>query len=450
MSIKTKNAGAYADIVGVFHKRAGAYEAVQGVYAKAGGVYGRVDRQKPQIDYLVLVGSSSTQMSYGLHPQYGRQEQAGRAAMIAAGADVPVINLAVDGSTIANLDSNINTYLGSLAGVAGKKVGVLVNIGSNDIGTTSYSAMAPATRDAMDAGLNSIISKIVTAGHIPMLATVHSRFGLQTVYDSWAVNMYRPKALTLTPDWCVSGAPIFDYCQLYSLHQSDADALSTSGANIISSPDGISDWWQSDSTHPLLGAAGYRAFTSTGLAANATLKSAPTKESFIFGWAPTAAYVGGINYFTATGAGDANGTKTTLFNNKGQQVAGVSLTIAGAAGSGSTVRASVGTPDVGINNSALQRGYLYSSPGAHTITFNGGAAYANRTGTARFTFNTSNAGRVTRFTIGASSVDITGNAVGLQTGSIPFTADASGVVGVTVGVASGTYASVSGMEIEFD
>ena len=43
MSIKTKNAGAYADIVGVFHKRAGAYEAVQGVYVKAGGVYGRVD-----------------------------------------------------------------------------------------------------------------------------------------------------------------------------------------------------------------------------------------------------------------------------------------------------------------------------------------------------------------------------------------------------------------------
>lgn len=43
MSIKTKNAGAYADIVGVFHKRAGAYEAVQGIYAKAGGVYGRVD-----------------------------------------------------------------------------------------------------------------------------------------------------------------------------------------------------------------------------------------------------------------------------------------------------------------------------------------------------------------------------------------------------------------------
>lgn len=43
MAIKVKSNGAYADIVGVFHKRAGAYEAVQGVYAKAGGVYGRVD-----------------------------------------------------------------------------------------------------------------------------------------------------------------------------------------------------------------------------------------------------------------------------------------------------------------------------------------------------------------------------------------------------------------------
>lgn len=43
MAIKVKGNGAYADIVGVFHKRSGAYEAVQGVYVKAGGVYGRVD-----------------------------------------------------------------------------------------------------------------------------------------------------------------------------------------------------------------------------------------------------------------------------------------------------------------------------------------------------------------------------------------------------------------------
>lgn len=43
MSIKTKKAGAYADIVGVFHKRAGAYNAVQGVFVKSAGAYGRVD-----------------------------------------------------------------------------------------------------------------------------------------------------------------------------------------------------------------------------------------------------------------------------------------------------------------------------------------------------------------------------------------------------------------------
>lgn len=60
MSIKTKNAGAYADIVGVFHKRAGAYEAVQGVYAKAGGVYGRVDAQQIGGVTIGAAGQSGT------------------------------------------------------------------------------------------------------------------------------------------------------------------------------------------------------------------------------------------------------------------------------------------------------------------------------------------------------------------------------------------------------
>ena len=64
MSITVKNAGAYADIVGVFHKRAGAYEAVQGVYAKSGGVYGRVDAAPPVVNpRFALVGDSLTQYS---------------------------------------------------------------------------------------------------------------------------------------------------------------------------------------------------------------------------------------------------------------------------------------------------------------------------------------------------------------------------------------------------
>ena len=42
MAIKSKNSGAYADIVGVSVKTAGTYAAVQGIYAKSGGVYGSV------------------------------------------------------------------------------------------------------------------------------------------------------------------------------------------------------------------------------------------------------------------------------------------------------------------------------------------------------------------------------------------------------------------------
>lgn len=445
MVIQVKKNGAYADVAGVFVKKNGVYSAAAGVYAKVAGAYVNVGKAKPAIDYLMLVGSSTTYESYAQHTQYGRMEQAGRSAMIAAGIDVPVICKAVGGSTIANLDSNINTYLSSLVGVSGKKVGVLINIGSNDIGITSYESTAPATRDAMGAGLDSIISKILAAGHTPILGTVHSRYGYQSAYDSWAVNLYRPKALAKTPDWCKSGLPIFDYCQLYASHQNDADTLSTSGASILTTPDGISDWWQSDSTHPLLGAAGYRNYTSTVLAQNATCKASPTKESFIVGWVVSAAYVGGINILTTS-----NATTTNLYNNKGQQVTGTSLTVSGAAGIGGTTRAGVGSPDVGIGNNEIQRGYLYSTPGAHTITFNGGAAYANKTGTARFTFNTSNTGRVSRFTIGGASVDLNGSAAGLQVATLPFTADASGIVTVTVSVASGTYASINGMELEFN
>ena len=39
MAIKSKNSGAYADIVGVKVKTAGTYAAVQGIYAKVAGVY---------------------------------------------------------------------------------------------------------------------------------------------------------------------------------------------------------------------------------------------------------------------------------------------------------------------------------------------------------------------------------------------------------------------------
>jgi hypothetical protein len=42
MPILSKNAGAYANVVGVSHKAAGTYAAVQGIFMKSGGVYGSV------------------------------------------------------------------------------------------------------------------------------------------------------------------------------------------------------------------------------------------------------------------------------------------------------------------------------------------------------------------------------------------------------------------------
>jgi len=73
---------------------------------------------KPEFDYIMLVGSSTTFEAFTLSPEYGRQEQATRAAFTSLGVDAPVINKAVSGSMIADLDANINAYMTSLAAPA--------------------------------------------------------------------------------------------------------------------------------------------------------------------------------------------------------------------------------------------------------------------------------------------------------------------------------------------
>ena len=56
MAIKSKNSGAYADIVGVSVKTAGTYAAVHGIYAKSGGVYGSVLDLGPKTFSVTLSG----------------------------------------------------------------------------------------------------------------------------------------------------------------------------------------------------------------------------------------------------------------------------------------------------------------------------------------------------------------------------------------------------------
>lgn len=412
----------------------------------AAGAYGRVDRQKPAIDYLMLVGSSTTDQAFKSHPQYGDMQQAGRAAMTAMGIDVPIICKAVSGSFIANLDSNINTYLTSVSGLS--NVGVLINIGSNDIGGTSYAAMAPATRDAMSAGLDSIISKVLAAGRIPILATVHSRYGLQSVYDSWAVNLYTPKAIAQTPDWVSGGACVFDYNALYALHQGDADVLSTSGANIISSPDGVSDWWQTDTIHPLLGAAGYRDYTAQQFAAFATCPALPEKEKVIvLTRGNTIADSGGFSQILGAAT-----SLTSIYNSKGELKSGATFTKAAAYGSSSGKTVALNS-SVSINNSQIQSECLFSSGSSMSVTLNMGASYANRTGTLRATGASGSSPRITRITVSSGGAGATYNAqaAGAQIATVPFTMNGSGSLTITAAPESpSTTANLSGLEFEFD
>lgn len=100
MSIKTKNAGAYADIVGVFHKRAGAYEAVQGVYAKSGGVYGRVDAAPlviVQAADLFFDDFNATNQSLTGRSGWTAAGDAGKAALIKADGGLCRMTTALNG-----------------------------------------------------------------------------------------------------------------------------------------------------------------------------------------------------------------------------------------------------------------------------------------------------------------------------------------------------------------
>lgn len=384
----------------------------------------------PALDYLLLLGSSTTAQAFTNNPNLGRQEQAARAAFVAEGVDIPIVCKAVSGSTLANLDSNVTSYVTDFT-FTGKNVGVLVHIGSNDIGATTYAAMLQATKDAMLAALLSIVTKIEAAGanFYPMVATSNSLRLTEDLYQDWATFFYDPVVDARTPRFKIAGAPAFDYSELYSVNRA------------------VTNWWNADDVHPWQATPVIHSYTVQRLKQVATLPAIAAKESFLIFFKGSAAYIGGVNCVVG-GAGTQ--TVNTIVNNRGAVVAGVSYSYAGSSGVGSTVRAGVGNRDIDISNVDAQTHYLYSSPGSHTHTFTGGAAYANRTGTAYMTFNTSYASRKSRFTIGGSSADITGNAAGLQVVSVPFTADGSGVVTMTVSPASGTYPSINGWQLEFD
>lgn len=384
----------------------------------------------PQFDYLVLLGSSTTYQAFTLNPVLGRQEQSSRLSMTGAGYDVPIINKAVEGSTIANLDTNVNTYLTELGPISAadkSRVAVVVNIGSNDITVTPYGSMAQPTKDAMLAGLNSIIGKIEAFGFTPILATVHSRKSYEAMYEEWADLMYRPLVDSRTPFWKAGALAVFDYCRLYLENK-----------NVV-------NWWNADNVHPWMATVPMQQYTAQKLGSKSQLPTVSEVKRSLFYFPSSTQYMGGFNAINAA----ATGSSSTVYDSNGAMISGASFSWSGATGSSGSVRPNPGVFGITLAHAAVQSCTLY---GTATTTFTAafGAAFANRTGVLRVTGSSSTAGRLTNIVVGGSNAVLNASGPGVQIIELPFTMDASGTLVFTAAPQSpSTFANVSGVELVF-
>ena len=399
-------------------------------FGKSNASTGGASPVLPEFDYLVVLGSSTTFQAFGLNPILGRQEQSARLSMTQAGYDVPIISKAVEGHTIANLDTNVNTYLtqlGPISAAAPERVAVVINIGSNDIGAVSYAAMAQATKDAMLAGLNSIISKIEAFGFTPILATVHSRKTYEMMYEGWADAMFRPLVDTRTPFWKAGALAVFDYCRLY-LDNKD-----------------VPNWWNPDNTHPWMATVPMQQYTAQKLGSKAQLPPVAVAQRALFYFPSSTQYTGGFNAINAA----ATGSSSAIYDANGAIIAGASFSWTGAAGASGSVRANPGAFKIDLAHGSVQ-GCTMVATGTITFTAAFGAAFANRTGTLRVTGSSSTAGRLTKITAGASNAILNASGPGVQIVELPFTMDAAGTMTFTAAPqAPSTYANVSGVELVF-
>lgn len=381
----------------------------------------------PHLDYLMIVGSSTMVETFSDNPDLGRQEQSTRSYFAAAGIDIPIINRAVSGQTIGGLDSVINGYLTDM-GSPTKTVGVLISIGSNNIGQTAYNEMLPATRATMLTNLNTIADKVVAAGFLPIITTIQSRPTFEDMYEEWADLMYRPLCEARSPDWYAAPLAVMDFCRLYRDNKD------------------VPNWWQADNVHPLAATPVTQEYVADQLATYADIPAMSTADRFLFSWSTaTRYYIGGMN----TLPGAATGTFSEVYNARGQLVGGASLSWSGATGSSGGATGNPGVWDVGLENHRVQLASLYrqSAPMSFTAAF--GAAYANRTGTLRATGNSSTANRFTLVTAGASSAIISAS-VRASIVELPFTLDASGTMTFTAAPsAPSSFANLSGVEFLF-
>lgn len=389
-------------------------------------------KSKPMVDYLLWLGSSTPAETSINNTVLGRQEHALRAALCSVGIDVPVISRAVGGRTIGTQLSAMAADLAFMGSAVanGKKVGVLLNVGSNNIGLTDIDAMGASERNTMLANLNSILDQIEAAGMIPLLATVHSRSGAAAIYEEWADRMWRPLIQERCPQWFKAGLAVFDYCRLYT------------------TSDSIANWYQGDGLHPNVATGYYQAYTAAQLKANAKCKPLATRERYLFAWPTAAEYIGGVNQLV--GAASGTFVAGSVRDIRAGLNPSASLTWSGATGSSGGARGNSGVWDIELTHHRLQSASLYKSGAAITLTASFGAGYAGRTGKLRATGNSSTANRFTQVSVGGQNAVINAS-TGISVVELPFTLNSSGQLTITAApYAPSTFANISGLEFDFD
>jgi lysophospholipase L1-like esterase len=394
-------------------------------------------RRKPVVpldsfDYILLVGSSSTYETFSISPIDGRQENKTRARLIAGGIDVPMLSRAVGGATVTDLDANINTYMTEMK-LTDKTLGVIINIGSNDINAQLFDSVPLATRDAMEAGIRSIAAKIIAAGHTPILATVHTRSGFGAVYEEWADRMYRPLIREISPNYIIGELATFDYSKFYIENEL------------------IPNWWR-DGVHPGLPAlTPIKDYTITGMKSR-FIYSAPVQEEAVIVSITSPSLSGnrcqGINDVI----GAATGSITGLYTTHGALLAGAVFSWSGANGGFSSSKVTPGRWNAALEATEVQRSGIFTSTGGTaTITANFGAGFASRAGTITFTASNVTASRSSRYTVtGGGFVDFDAGAAGVQVASLPFTLNASGVMTFTYTSLTAFSGYLSGVKFTFN
>jgi len=448
MDIYIKNGGTYSNnIQGVYQKYAGTYHVAAGTFHKSALTYNSLGLVYQNFDYLAVVGSSTTAYTFISHPNLGFQGHAARQQYCSAGIDLPILtDLAISGATCETLRDQTNGAITTMnlatMASAGKKVGCIINIGSNNIGGTSYASANQAFKDSMTTAITQIVQKIQTAGGVPILGSINPRYQASALYREWNDNLIIPLARTLTPDYVplVNGVPtpVYDLHTFYGRNQA---AYPTTGVN---------EWFLTDNTHPgQAGMTGIRSYTSTQLRLFASVPKMTRRNSVIFGAHGSNAYknYGGINL-----ANTGTPTITSVIDREGNVISGATFTHTANAW-GTTARGNAGEWTVGWEHDHIQKQYLYHSTTSWTATLTLGASYANKSGTLYVTYNTKN-NRTSQITCNGINYQISGYMGGALTGiikiDVPYTLDSSGSVQITIANVSGGFPGISGLEYVFD